>query len=666
MQNFEGETLVRQLISDISRPIVEKLENVQKEFENIKLFLHQHNRKIDILSDQSDQLSFDIKLNNDVIEQLRKNTIEDQQKVFEIENHLNLEFNKTRLEQGALKLEQDSLKKNINILGDVQQSLTERIEIYNNYLSQKVYQQEFAISNVDTSNSKIIKQLTDINLQNQDEIQTQKIQTQDILSKLQHNSQELNKIICSQQWMQDMIVELRQKSQFYVTIDQIDLVQQNPLKNLPSIITENCQISNQVIKEDFQETIDEKFKELKKYVDKQIQQSKEQNSIQIEELQKALATLKQDFVRRLQQTNSNLKDTNEKLSTQITVVQDQKLNSKQQISQFNEQIQKQFLKVSQDIQTIQTNITGLDLRMAETHLKVVHVQEKQQQSQVDQTTFEYFNNQNEIISLLPIKQDSQYSDSFQFNNAVTQKFIKADQSIQFQPTQSIGTKKQREIQLFESDQAQTVIQNLDHQSNITTPHIKVQNEIIKLKSDFFNEQQYNQNQMNNLLKQKTITDQTLQEIDKQLKQFNQYFGVIFSLILHNELIGTDYQAKILGNGFKFEFLPFQQDERTIISYQNNKISKIDLLMKTIISTYSIIKKQRQNTLEFQQEKKRHNTETSRDLQTMYPNKKNRFLDDKQYITQTERLNLSLDNTAYQQLPKQKVKKVLVKYKKLLD
>ncbi|CAD8131825.1 unnamed protein product [Paramecium octaurelia] len=660
MQNFEDETFVRQLMSDISRPIADKLENIQKEFESIKLSIHQHSRMIDILSDKSDQLSFDIKLNNDIIEHLRKNIKEDQQKVFEIENHFNLDFNNTRLEQGVITQEQHNLKKEIKILGDVQQSLTERVEIYNNYLSQKLYQQEFAISNVDTSNSKVIKEITNLNLKNQEELQTQKILTQDILAKIQKNSQELNKTICSQQWMQDMIVELRQKSQFYLTIDQVDLQQQQqtPLINLPTVISQSCQISNQVDQQDFSEIIAEKLKKLKNQIDTEMQQQKELNSIQIEELKKALNTFKQDFLRRLQQIQSNLKDTNDKLSISIGEVQDQKLSFKQQINQINELIQKQFSKISQDIQTIQTNITGLDLRMAETHSTVIHVQDKQKETQVHQAPQEQFNNQNDIISLLPIKQESQFYDSFQFNNTVTQKFIKTDQTIQFQPSQLNSAKKQRETQLFEPKQTQAIIENSDNQNNLIIPQRKVQNEIVKLKSDFFNQQQYNQNQMNKLLKQKSITDQELQDIDKQLKQFNSYFGVIFSLILHNELIGTDYQAKIVGNGFKFEFLPFQQDEKTMILYQSNRISKVDLLMKTIICTHSIITKQKQNNFQFQQEKSKQNTEISRELQTMYVNKKNRFIDDKY---QTERLNLSLETPA-----KQKVTKVLVKYKKLLD
>ncbi|CAK85018.1 unnamed protein product (macronuclear) [Paramecium tetraurelia] len=665
MQNFEDETFVRQLISDITRPIADKLEKIQKEFENIRLSIHKHSRMIDIMSDKSDQLSFDIKLTNDTIENLRKNIKEDQQKVFEIENHFNLDFNNTRLEQGVITQEQDNLKKEIKILGDVQQSLTERVEIYNNYLSQKLYQQEFTISNVDTSNSKVIKEITNLNLKNQEELQAQKIQTQDILAKMQKNSQDLNKTLCSQQWMQDMIVELRQKSQFYLTIDQVDSQQkqQTPQNNTPPVITQSCQISNQVDQQDFSEIIAEKLNKLKNQINTEMQQQKEQNSFQIEELKKALNTFKSDFVRRLQLIQSNLKDTNDKLLISVGEVQEQKLSLKQQISQINELLQRQFSKISQDIQTIQTNITGLDLRMAETHSTVIHVQDKQKEAFVNQTPLEYFNNQNDIISLLPIKQESQFYDSFQFNNTVTQKFIKTDQTLQFQPQQLNSVKKQREIQFVEPEQTQTVTENLENQNNLITPQRKVQNEIIKLKSDFFNEQQYNQNQMNKLLKQKTITEQALQDVDKQLKQFHSYFGVIFSLILHNELTGTDYQAKIVGNGFKFEFLPFQQDEKTMMLYQNNKISKVDLLMKTIICTNSMIAKQKQNGLQFQQEKQKQNTEIIRELQTMYINKKNRLIDDKY---QTERLNLSLDTPAYQQTPKQKVTKVLVKYKKLLD
>ncbi|CAD8150504.1 unnamed protein product [Paramecium pentaurelia] len=663
MQNFKEETLVRSLVSNICRPIVEKLENIQKDVENIQFYIHQHTRKIDILQDKSDQLSFDIKLNNDVIEHFKKNLQDDQQKVLEMEKHFNLEFNKIRLEQGAIKLDQENEKKEIKILGDVQQSLTERVEIYNNYQSQKLYQQEFAISNVDTSNTKIVKQLTETNLKNKEEIQTLNTLTKDLLSKIQNNEQEIIKIQCSKQWMQDMIVELRQKSQFFLTIDQMDLIQQTPIKILPNLISNNNQkISNQVDLNQIQEIIADKFEQLTNLFSTQIQQSQDQHKIQLDEFKNTLNKLKNEFAKNNQFINTFLKDTNEKLLNAINVAQDQKIISKQQINQLDEQIKRQLQKITQDIQTIQTNITGLDLRMAETHLRVVHVQEKQQEIQVHQTSFQYLNNHNEIISCMPMKQDSLYSDSFLINNAITQKIIKTDQSIQAQPIQQIQMKKQGEIQIVESDQ---IILNQDEQEIYTKNLPKIQNDIIKLKSDFFNEQQFNQNQINKLLKSKSITDQQLKDIDQQLKQFNQYFGVIFSLILHNELIGTDNHAKIIGNGFKFEFIPFQQDETTMMSYQNNKIAKVDLLMKTITSNHSIIKKQRQNTFEFQQEKKRFDTETSRELQTMYSNKKYRLWDDKQ-ITQTERLNLSVDASGYQQLPKQKVKKVLVKYKRLLN
>ncbi|CAD8057328.1 unnamed protein product [Paramecium sonneborni] len=664
MQNFQEETVVRQLISHICGPVVERLANVEKELEKIQLFTHQHNRRIDILTDKSDQLSFDIKLINELIEHLRKNTQEDQSKVIEIENDFNFELNKIRLEQGTIKLEQENQKKEITILGDVQQSLTERVEIYNNYLSQKLYQQDFTISNFDTSNSKIIQKLTEMNLKNQEEISTINSHTQSLLSKIQSNEQELNKIQCSKQWMQDMIIELRQKSQYFLTIDQTDLLEQTNLKIIPNIITNSPQITNQVDKEQIQGIVDEKFKDLANQFDIQIQQSSGQNKTQIEELKVALSNLKQDFQRRHQLINSNLKDINEKVLNAVISIKEQKMASKQLINQIDEQNKLQFQKISQDIQTIQTNITGLDLRMAETHIKVVHVQEKQQEIQVHQTSFQYMNNQNEIISYQSQKFDSQYSDSYLIQNSnVTQKIIKTDQSQQVQTIENLNIIKQEETKNFESNQINNLIQN--QQEILLTPKTKVQNDIIKLKSDFYNEQQYNQNQMNKLLKQKTVTDQILQDIDKQLKQFNQYFGVIFSLLLHNELIGTDVQAKIIGNGFKFEFIPFQQDEKTIISYQNNKIAKVELLMKTINVNHSIIKKQRQNTFEFQQEKKKFITETSRELKTMYNNKKNRFQEDRQ-ITQTERLNLSLDASTYQQLPYQKVKKVLVKYKRLLD
>ncbi|CAD8055663.1 unnamed protein product [Paramecium sonneborni] len=667
MQIFQEETLVRQLISNICNPFVERLAYVEKELEKIQLFIHQHSRRIDILADQSDQQCFDIKLSNDAIEHLKKNAQDDYTKVFEIQSNFNLDLNKIRLEQGTIKLEQQNQKKEITILGEGQQSLTERVEIYNNYLSQKLYQQELAISNFDTSNSKVSSKQTEINVKNQEEISTLQINTQNLLQKIQSNEQEITKIQCSKQWMQDMIVDLRQKSQYFLTIDQTDLLQQTHLKIVPPILSENLQIKNQVDKEQIQDIIDEKIKDLSKNIDIQIQQSKEQNKIQIEELKMLFSNLKQDFSRKHQLMNSNLKDTNEKLLNAVTSsIKEYKMALNQIVKEIDEQNQVQFQKISQEIQTIQTQITGLDLRMAETHLKVVHIEEKQKEIQIHQTSFQYLNNQNDIITYLPQKPDYFQNDNFQVTNTSgTSKIIKTDQSLQVQQNEKLNIIKQDQIQLFESDQMNVLMQNQNQQEIIQSPKTKVYNDIIKLKSDFFNEQQYNQNQMNKLLRQNTVTDQILQDINKQLKQFNQYFCVIFSLILHNELIGTDFQVKINGNGFKFEFLPFQQDERTIMSYQNNKIAKVDLITKTINVNHSIIKKQRQNTFDFQQEKKRFNTETTRELKTTYNNKKNRFQEDRQ-VTQTERLNLSLDITAYQQLPQQKVKKVLVKYKRLLD
>ncbi|CAD8138343.1 unnamed protein product [Paramecium octaurelia] len=667
MQNFQEETLVRSLISNICRPIVEKIENIQKEIECIQFSIHQHDRRIDILSDKSDQSAYDNKLNNDAISNLRKNIQDDEQKVFDMERHFNLEFNKTRLEQGAIKLEQENQKKEIKILGDVQQSLTERLEIYNNYLSQKLYQQEFSINNVDTSNSKVVKQLTETNLKNQEDISSLNSQTKDLLSKIQYNEQEILKIQCSKQWMQDMIVELRQKSQFFLTIDQIDVVQQQqtPIRIQP--INNNSTIQNQVDLEEIQEIIDDKFLELTNVINTQIQQSQEQLKTQLDEFKITLVKLKNECAKNVQSIDSYIKDSNEKIQNAINVAQDSKIMSKQRINQLDELIQKQLQKITLDIQTIQTNITGLDLRMAETHIKVVNVQEKQHEIQVHQTSFQYLHNQNEVLNYMPTKQDSLYSDSFLNNNVAAQKMPKTEETIQAQPAQQIQMKKKVEVQIQETEQMMPItIQNLDEEDLYTKSLPKIQNDIIKLKSDFFNEQQYNQNQMAKLLKQKSITDQSIKDIDQQLRQFNQYFNVIFSLILHNELIGTDNQAKIIGNGFKFEFIPFQQDEKTIMSYQNNKIAKVDLLMKTITSSHSIIRKQRQNTFDFQQDNKRRlETETSRELKTMYSNKKYRLWDDKQ-ITQTERLNLSVDANAYQQLPKQKVKKVLVKYKRLLS
>ncbi|CAK56400.1 unnamed protein product (macronuclear) [Paramecium tetraurelia] len=678
MQNFQEETLVRSLISNICRPIVEKIENIQKEVECIQFSIHQHDRKIDILSDKSDQLAYDMqctpiyssKLNNDAISNLRMNIQDDEQKVFDLERHFNLEFNKTRLEQGAIKLEQENQKKEIKILGDIQQSLTERVEIYNNYLSQKLYQQEFSINNVDTSNSKVVKQLTETNLKNQEEISSLNTQTKDLLSKIQYNEQEILKIQCSKQWMQDMIVELRQKSQFFLTIDQIDVVQQSQTPIRIQHINNTSTIQNQVDLEKIQEIIDDKFLELTNVINAQIQQqqqqSQEQLKSQLDEFKITLVKLKNESAKNSQSINSYLKDSNEKIQNAINVAQDSKIKSKQQINQLDELIQKQLQKITQDIQTIQINITGLDLRMAETHIKVVNVQEKQHEIQVHQTSFSYLNNQNEVLNFMPMKQDSLCSDSFLNNNVATQKMTKTEETIQAQLAQQVQMKKKVEIQIQDTEQMPIIMQNLDEQDIYIKNLPKIQNDIIKLKSDFFNEQQYNQNQMTKLLKSKSITDQSIKDIDQQLRQFNQYFNVIFSLILHNELIGTDNQAKVIGNGFKFEFIPFQQDEKTIMTYQNNKIAKVDLLMKTITSSHSIIKKQRQNTFDFQQDnKKRLETETSRELKTMYSNKKYRLWDDKQ-ITQTERLNLSVDATAYQQLPKQKVKRVLVKYKRLLS